>query len=94
MESIRGQAYSKIQTGLSSSDLTDPISSTVAGLRSCTGSSPAQENNHQLRRGAVHAWINPHTGTIAASATTNNVPYTWATYITNDCPTVSTPARR
>ena len=34
-------------------------------------------------------WINPHTGTIAASATTNNIAFNWKTYVTNDCPTVT-----
>jgi type II secretory pathway pseudopilin PulG len=90
MESIRGQAYSRIQTGLSSSDLTDPNIINCGGtpvvyrFQSCAG-------ERIVNSGGVPStpWINPHTGTIAASATTNNVPYTWATYITNDCPTVS-----
>ena len=35
---------------------------------------------------AVTPWINPHSGTVAAASITNNVGYTWSTYITNNDP--------
>jgi len=90
METIRGQAYSKIQTGLSSSDLTDPNIVNCGGtpvvyrFQSCSG-------ERIVSSGGVPStpWINPHTGTIAASATTNNIAFNWKTYITNDCPSVT-----
>ncbi len=88
METIRGQAYSKIQTGLSSSDLTDPnivsCADTFYHFQSCAG-------EKIVNSGGVPAtaWVNPHTGTIAASATTNNIAFNWRTYITNDCPAIS-----
>jgi hypothetical protein len=90
METIRGQAYSKIQTGLSSGDLTDPNIVNCGGtpvvyrFLSCSG-------EQLVSSGGVPStpWINPHTGTIAASATTNRIAFNWKTYITNDCPSVT-----
>ncbi len=91
METIRGQAYSKIQTGLSSGDLTDPNitpgpcgTPAVYRFQSCSG-------EQIVSSGGVPStpWINPHTGTIAASATTNRIAFNWKTYITNDCPSVT-----
>ncbi len=90
METIRGQAYSKIQTGLSSSDLTDPNIANCGGtpivyrFQSCSG-------ERIVNSGGVPStpWINPHTGTIAATATTNNIAFNWQTYVTNDCPSVT-----
>src|SRR2546425_7853553 len=82
MEQIRGYPYSYIQAGLSSSNLTGDSNivscATVYYFQSCTGEPIISTTGL-----ATRTWINPHTGTIAASATTNNIAYNWATYITN-----------
>jgi len=91
METIRGEAYAKITTGLSNSDLTD------ANILNCGGSpvvyryKSCSTGEQIVTSGGVPAtpWINPHTGTVAASASTNNIAYNWSTYITNNCPAIS-----
>ena len=35
---------------------------------------------------AATPWINPHSGTVAAASISNNIGYTWSTYITNNDP--------
>ncbi len=95
MEEIRGQAYARIQTGLNSSDLTgDP------NIKSCGGSpvvyrfescsAPTGEKIVHSSGVPSEPWINPHSGTIAASSVTNDLAYAWKTYITNNCPAVET----
>jgi hypothetical protein len=92
MEEIRGQAFSKIASGLLTSDMTGDASilncggtPTVYRFESCS------TGEKVVNSGGVPTtpWINPHTGTVAASALTNNVGYTWSTYITNDDSTVN-----
>jgi len=95
MEEIRGQAYSKIQTGLLSTDLTgdpkilacEPGPPVVYRFESCS-TPPLEDGTGEkvVNSGGVTStnWINPHMGTVAASAITNNIGYSWATYITNE----------
>jgi len=87
MEEIRGQAYSKIQTGLLSSDLTGD-----SNILNCGGTPVAYRfescstGEKVVNSGGVLSttWINPHKGTVAVSSITNNIGYTWSTYITNN----------
>jgi type II secretory pathway pseudopilin PulG len=95
MEEIRGQAYARIQTGLNSSDLTGDTN-----IKSCGGSpvvyrfescsAPTGEKIVHSSGVPSEPWINPHTGTIAASSVTNDLAYSWKTYITNNCPSIET----
>ena len=89
MEEIRGQAYTKIQTGLLTSDLAGDANiincggaPTVYRFESCSTGEKIVSSGGV----AVTPWINPHSGTVAAAAITNNVGYTWSTYITNNDP--------
>ena len=83
MEEIRGLAYSKIQSGLSSTDLGGDANivscSGVYRFESCSGEKIISSTGL-----SATAWLVPHTGTLAASATTNNVAMTWSVYDTND----------
>jgi type II secretory pathway pseudopilin PulG len=84
MEEIRGLEYAKIQTGLSNSDLgSDPNIVNCSGIyrfESCaTGEKIVSSGGV-----STTTWINPHQGTIASSVTTNRIPFTWQTYITNN----------
>ena len=87
MEEVRGQAYTKIQTGLLTSDLTGD-----ANIINCGGApvvyrfESCATGEKIVSSGGVAAtpWINPHSGTVAAASITNNVGYTWSTYITNN----------
>jgi hypothetical protein len=90
MEEIRGQAYSKIQTGLLTSDLTGD-----SNIINC-GGTPVVYRFESCSTGekivsssgvTATPWIYPHLGTVAAAAISNNVGYTWSTYITNNDPT-------
>ena len=89
MEEIRGQAYTKIQTGLLTSDLTgDPNILNCGGVPIVYRFESCSTGEKIVSSGgvAVTPWINPHSGTVAAAAITNNVGYTWSTYITNNDP--------
>jgi hypothetical protein len=87
MEEIRGQAYTKIQTGLLTSDVTGD-----SNIINCGGTpivyrfESCSTGEKIVTSGGVTAtpWIYPHSGTVAAAAISNNVAYTWSTYITND----------
>ncbi len=92
MEDVRGLAYSKIQTGLSSSDLSgDPnMVTSCAGdpvgtyrFLSCAGDIIVNSSGLPSTARLV-----PHQGTIAL----NNVTFSWATYVTNNSPS-TTPYR-
>jgi len=90
MEEIRGQAYSKIQTGMLSSDLTGD-----SNIINCGGSpvvyrfESCATGEKIVTSGGVLStpWIYPHKGTVAASSLTNQIGYNWSTYITNNNPT-------
>ncbi len=95
MEEIRGQAYSRIQTGMLTSDLAGDTNIKNCGgtpvvyrFESC--SAPTGEKIVNSSGVPSEPWINPHQGTIAASSVTNDLPYTWQTYITNNCPSIET----
>jgi type II secretory pathway pseudopilin PulG len=87
MEEIRGQAYTKIQTGLLTSDVTGD-----SNIINCGGTpivyrfESCSTGEQIVTSGGVTAtpWIYPHSGTVAAAAISNNVAYTWSTYITNN----------
>ncbi len=90
MEEIRGQAYTRIQTGLLTSDLTgDPNIINCGGTPIVYRFESCSTGEKIVSSGGVAAtpWINPHSGTVAAASISNNVGYTWSTYITNDDPT-------
>jgi type II secretory pathway pseudopilin PulG len=95
VEEIRGQAYARIQTGLSTSDLSGDTNIKACGgspvvyrFESC--SAPTGEKIVHSSGVPAEPWINPHQGTIAASSATNDLAYSWKTYITNDCPSIET----
>jgi Tfp pilus assembly protein PilV len=83
MEEIRGLAYSKIQSGLSSTDLAGDSNivscSGVYRFESCSGEKIISSTGL-----SATTWLVPHTGSLAASSTTNNVAMTWAVYVTNN----------
>ena len=92
MEEIRGQAYSNIQTGLLSSDMTgDPNILNCGGTPVVYRFESCSTGEKVVNSGGVPvtSWINPHTGTVAGSSTTNNIGYSWSTYITNEDPTTN-----
>lgn len=93
MEEIRGQAYARIQTGMSTSE----VLAGDANIKNCGGvyrfeSCSAPTGEKIVSSGGVPSepWINTHKGTIASSAATNDLAYTWKTYITNNCPSIET----
>ena len=62
-------------------------SSTAAVYRSCTDSSRARRGRRSSSGGvAATPWIYPHSGAVVGAAISNNVGYTWSTYITNNDP--------
>ena len=82
MEEIRGQAYSTITRGLSSTDLSDSRIVNCTGtyrFESCAG---AAITNSTVSGGTTAPWIIPHKS--STPATTGNLKVSWATYITND----------
>ena len=90
MEEIRGQAYTKIQTGLLTSDLTgDPNIINCGGTPIVYRFESCSTGEKIVSSGGVAATpsIYPHSGTVAGAAISNDVGYTWSTYITNDDPT-------
>ena len=95
MEEIRGQAYSRIQSGMATADLAGDTNIKNCGgtpvvyrFESC--SAPVGEKIVYSSGVPTEPWINPHQGTVAASAVTNDLAYTWQTYITNNCPSIET----
>ncbi len=81
MEEIRGQAYSTIQQGLASTDLTgDSRIVNCSGtyrFESCSGTKIVSS---VVPDGTTAQWIIPHQGT----TTVGNLPVSWATYVTNE----------
>jgi type II secretory pathway pseudopilin PulG len=89
MEEIRGQAYSRIQTGLLSSDMVGDTNILNCGGSPVVYSFPSCSPVEKVVNSGgvpVAKWINPHMGAVAASAITNNIGYSWSTYITNSDP--------
>ncbi|HET9723614.1 MAG TPA: hypothetical protein VFR44_07200 [Actinomycetota bacterium] len=97
MEQARGLAYSKIQTGMLTSDLaSDPNIVTgcsgddadVYRFLSCTPGEVPGSGEKIVHSGAAVSPTTPlvpHIGTI----TQNNIAFTARAYVTNDCPTVN-----
>jgi hypothetical protein len=85
MEEIRGQAYSVITRGMSTSNLTgDPkivtcTSPAATRFESCSGPKIVSTT---VTAGTVAPWIIPHKSTIPV--TVGNLDVNWATYVTND----------
>lgn len=82
MEDVRGLAYSKIQNGLLSTDLTgDPNIVNCTGVyyfQSCSGEKIVSSSGL-----ATTVPLVPHRGTIS---TGYPIPYNWAIYVTNNNP--------
>jgi type II secretory pathway pseudopilin PulG len=89
MEDIRGLAYTKITSGISSTELAgDSRIASCAGVyrfESCTGEKIVSST---FAAGYTAAWLKPHTG----SMTVGNLDVTYGAYVTNDSPT-TTPYR-
>jgi Tfp pilus assembly protein PilV len=89
MEDIRGLAYTKITSGIPSTELTtDARIKPCAGIyrfESCSGEKVVSST---FAAGYTAAWLVPHTGTM----TVGNLDITYGTYVTNDSPT-TTPYR-
>ena len=85
MEEIRGQAYSVITRGMSTSDLTgDPkivscTSPTATRFESCSGPKIVSTT---VSGGTTAPWIIPHKSSTAV--TVGHLKLNWATYVTND----------
>jgi type II secretory pathway pseudopilin PulG len=94
MEEIRGLAYDRLTTGLRDSDLASDSNIVNCGgspvvyrfMECSAGSTPGSGEKivHAATAGNPTVPLVPHTGTI----TKNGITYTWATYVTNNCPTV------
>jgi type II secretory pathway pseudopilin PulG len=89
MEDIRGLAYTKITSGISSTELsTDPKIVSCSGVyrfESCSGEKIVSST---FAAGYTAAWLKPHTG----SMTVGHLNVTYGTYVTNNSPT-TTPYR-
>jgi type II secretory pathway pseudopilin PulG len=89
MEDIRGLAYTKITSGLPSTELaSDSRIVSCAGVyrfESCSGEKIVSST---FAAGYSAAWLKPHTG----SMTVGNLDVTYGTYVTNNTPT-TTPYR-
>lgn len=89
MEDIRGLAYTKITSGIPSTELTsDSRIVSCSGtyrFESCSGEKIVSST---FAAGYEAAWLVPHTGTM----TVGNLEVTYGTYVTNDTPT-TTPYR-
>lgn len=89
MEDIRGLAYTKITSGLPSTELaTDSRIVSCAGtyrFESCSGEKIVSST---FAAGYTAAWLKPHTG----SMTVGNLDLTYGAYVTNNTPT-TTPYR-
>jgi type II secretory pathway pseudopilin PulG len=88
MEEIRGQAYSVITRGMSTSDLTGDANivscSSVNRFESCSGPKVVATT---VPGGTTAPWIIPHKS--SSPVTIGNLDVSWATYVTNDDPTTS-----
>ena len=90
MEEIRGQAYSVITRGMSTSDLTGDAkivsctSPTATRFESCSGPKVVSTT---VSGGTTAPWIIPHKSSTAV--TVGNLKLNWATYVTNDDPATS-----
>ena len=99
MEQTRGLAFSKIQRGMQTSELsTDPNLVTACSgdatgtyrLLSCTGEKVVSTNlNCPTATTDCSVPIVPSTGTVG-EADDYPVDYTWHSYVTNNCPSVGT----
>ena len=89
MEDIRGLAYTKITSGIPSTELaTDPLITSCAGIyrfESCSGEKMVSST---FAAGYSAPWLKPHTG----SMTVGHLNLTYGTYVTNNTPT-TTPYR-
>jgi Tfp pilus assembly protein PilV len=89
MEDIRGLAYTKITSGIPSTELsTDSRIVSCAGtyrFESCSGEKIVSST---FAAGYSAAWLKPHTG----SMTVGHLNLTYGTYVTNNTPT-TTPYR-
>ena len=89
MEDIRGLAYTKITSGISSTELAgDSRIASCSGVyrfESCSGEKIVSST---FAAGYSAAWLKPHTG----SMTVGNLDVTYGTYVTNNSPT-TTPYR-
>jgi type II secretory pathway pseudopilin PulG len=89
MEDIRGLAYTKITSGISSTELAGDSRivscSGVYRFESCSGEKIVSST---FAAGYSAAWLKPHTG----SMTVGNLDVTYGTYVTNNSPT-TTPYR-
>ena len=85
MEEIRGQAYSVITRGMSTSDLTGDAkivsctSPTATRFESCSGPKIVSTT---VSGGTTAPWIIPHKSSTAV--TVGHLKLNWATYVTND----------
>jgi type II secretory pathway pseudopilin PulG len=83
MEEIRGQAYSVITRGMSTTDITSDsrivTCSTVKRFETCSGPKIVSST---VPAGTTAPWLIPHAGT----QTVGNLDVSWATYVTNDDP--------
>jgi type II secretory pathway pseudopilin PulG len=89
MEDIRGLAYTKITSGIPSTELaSDSRIVSCAGtyrFESCSGEKMVSST---FAAGYTAAWLKPHTGTL----TVGHLDVTYGTYVTNNTPT-TTPYR-
>ena len=83
MEEIRGQAYSVITRGMSTTDITGDsrivTCSTIKRFETCSGPKIVSSS---VPVGTTAPWLIPHSGT----RTIGNLDASWATYVTNDDP--------
>jgi type II secretory pathway pseudopilin PulG len=83
MEEIRGQAYSVITRGMSTTDITSDARivtcSTVKRFETCSGPKVVSSS---VPVGTAAPWLIPHSGTRSVG----NLEVSWATYVTNDDP--------
>jgi hypothetical protein len=90
MEEIRGQAYSVITRGMSTSDLTGDAkivsctSPTATRFESCSGPKIVSTT---VSGGTTAPWIIPHKS--STPVTVGNLKLNWTTYVTNDDPASS-----
>jgi type II secretory pathway pseudopilin PulG len=86
MEDIRGLAYTKITSGISSTELTSDSRikkcSGIYRFESCTGEKIVSST---FAAGYEAAWLYPHTDAM----TVGNLDFTYHTYVTNDAPTTN-----
>ena len=83
MEEIRGQAYSVITRGMSTTDIASDsrivTCSTIKKFETCSGPKIVSSS---VPVGTTAPWLIPHSGTRSVG----NLDVSWATYVTNDNP--------